>query len=103
MKPKLEFRPILAAVVVGLVGTCLGGANTVSDDSHAVQGKIYEVEPLGAYTVVDVSVGDGLMRAQITGQPRFELGEPVFLSIERGKCHLFDGESGERLATGTAD
>ena len=72
-------------------------------DSHAVQSKIYEVEPLGAYTVVDVSVGDSLVRAQITGQPRFELGEPVFLSIERGKCHLFDGESGERLATGTAD
>ncbi len=70
---------------------------------HGVQGKVYEVEPLGAYTVVDISMGDSLLRAQITGQPRFELGEPVFLSIEAGKCHLFDGETGERLATGTTD
>ena len=33
MKPKLEFHPILAAVVIGLLGTCLGGANTVADQA----------------------------------------------------------------------
>ncbi len=68
----------------------------------AIAATIFEVAPLGAYSVVDVSTGDSLLRVQVTGQPAYTLGEPVFLTLELGKCHLFDGETGERLATGAA-
>ena len=68
--------------------------------SHAVAATIYEVEPLGGFTVVALSVGDSVLRAQITGQPQFTLGEPVHLSLALDKCHLFASADGARIATG---
>ena len=67
---------------------------------HAVAATIYEVEPLGGFTVVALSVGDSVLRAQITGQPQFTLGEPVHLSLALDKCHLFASADGARIATG---
>jgi multiple sugar transport system ATP-binding protein len=71
-----------------------------AEGSPSVAGTIYEVEPLGAFTIVDITVGDHVLRAQLAGQHAFELGEAVHLSFDAAKVHLFDGETGARLATG---
>ena len=59
-----------------------------------VDGTIYEVEPLGAYTIVDVSAGEQLLKVQAPGQPRFTLGEQVRLALDPDRCHLFHEETG---------
>ncbi len=71
-----------------------------TDGGIAIAGTIYEVEPLGTFTIVDVTAGDHVIRAQLAGQPAFDLGEAVHLTFNAAKCHLFDGETGSRLVTG---
>jgi len=66
----------------------------------SVPAEIYEVEPLGAITIVDVKVGEQILKAQLPGQPTFSEGEPVYLCFDLAKGHLFDSGSGRRLATG---
>lgn len=64
---------------------------------NLVAAEIYEVEPLGGHTVVDVSVGEVILRAHLPGQPDYRPGEAVGLRIDRNHCHLFDGRSGDVL------
>jgi multiple sugar transport system ATP-binding protein len=66
----------------------------------SVAATIYEVEPLGAITIIDVRVGENIFKAQLSGQPAFAQGEPVHLDFDLAKCHVFDGPSGKRLTTG---
>jgi multiple sugar transport system ATP-binding protein len=66
----------------------------------SVPASIYEVEPLGAITIVDVKVGEQILKAQLPGQPKFLEGESVNLCFDLGKCHLFDSDTERRLATG---
>ncbi len=63
-----------------------------------VDAEIYEVEPLGGHTVVDVAVGETLLRAHLSGQPDYRPGEAVGLRIAQQHCHLFDGKDGRVLA-----
>jgi glycine betaine/proline transport system ATP-binding protein len=63
-----------------------------------LEASIYEVEPLGGHTIVDLSVGETILRAHRPGQPAFELGQAVRIGIDSRRCHLFDTASGEALA-----
>ena len=59
-----------------------------------VDATIYEVEPLGAFTIVDVSAGEQVLKVQAPGQPHFTLGERVRLALDPDRCHLFHAETG---------
>ncbi len=65
-----------------------------------IPGEIYEIEPLGAVTIVDVKAGNHIFKAQLPGQPKFVQGEAAFLKMDLSKCHLFDMGSERRVATG---
>ena len=67
-------------------------------DQDGIEAKMYEVEPLGAFTIVDIIIGEIILKVQVSGQPEFELGRPVRLLVEPMNCHLFDGNSGDRIA-----
>lgn len=67
-----------------------------------IPAKIYEIEPLGAFTIINIAVGEHILRAQISGQPQFELEEPVFIRFNLAKCHFFDESTGKRFATGAS-
>jgi multiple sugar transport system ATP-binding protein len=99
----------LAAVAVKVVGHGAAWLGVRPEDlsiaakasgAGSVPAEIYEVEPLGAITIVDVKVGEQILKAQLPGQPTFAEGDPVYLSFDLAKCHLFDSGSGRRLATG---
>jgi multiple sugar transport system ATP-binding protein len=68
------------------------------DHDATLDAAIYEVEPLGGHTIVDLSVGDTILRAHLPGQPDFTLGQAVRVGIDRRRCHLFDAASGDALA-----
>ena len=69
------------------------GINTAGATA-GVEASIYEVEPLGAFTIVDVSAGGQILKVQAPGQPQFTLGETVRLTLDSERCHLFHGETG---------
>ena len=68
----------------------------VQNGAH-VEAQIYEIEPLGAFTIVDVSIGDKIMKVQEAGMPHYELGEPVQLYFDPAKCHLFASGTGDLI------
>ena len=73
------------------IDSAVGGAN------GGIEASIYEVEPLGAFTIVDVSVGDQVLKVQAPGQPQFALGERVSLALDPDRCHIFQGETGNLI------
>ena len=83
--------PAALAVRPEDLGIGAAGAN------GGVEAAIYEVEPLGAFTIVDVSVGEQILKVQAPGQPQFTLGERVGLAVDPDRCHLFHGETGDLI------
>jgi multiple sugar transport system ATP-binding protein len=73
------------------------GAETVTE---SVACTIYEVEPLGAYAIVDVAVGENILRSQVQGQPRIKKGERATFSVNVEHCHLFNPRDGLSLLRG---
>ncbi|OKO72794.1 ABC transporter ATP-binding protein [Bradyrhizobium sp. AS23.2] len=67
------------------------------DSDKGAECSIFEVEPLGAYSIVDVIVGEKILKSQMQGQPRFKKGQRVMLSVNAEHCHLFDPRSGASL------
>jgi multiple sugar transport system ATP-binding protein len=91
-----------AGVAGGEVTAAIRPEDLAIDPAQAhdttLDASIYEVEPLGGHTIVDLSVGDTILRAHLPGQPEFALGQAVRLGIDSRRCHLFDTATGEALA-----
>jgi multiple sugar transport system ATP-binding protein len=59
---------------------------------------VFEVEPLGGYTVVTIEAGASRLRALIRGQPDIRPDMRVALSADPAKLHFF-GQNGVALAS----
>jgi multiple sugar transport system ATP-binding protein len=73
-----------------------------SEDRTGVPARVFEVEPLGGYTVVTISAGAEKLRALMRGQPRVEVDSAVALSCDPKKLHFFrpDGQALSPAAAG---
>ncbi|MBT3909203.1 MAG: ABC transporter ATP-binding protein [Rhodospirillaceae bacterium] len=71
-----------------------GGGAEIEFDAN-----VYEVEPLGGFTIVDCNIGEKVLKVQIPGQPTFELGQAIKLGFDSKRAHLFDGPTGDVLAS----
>lgn len=63
-------------------------------EAETIPGKIYVCEPLGSETIVNVKVGDSLVKIRYPGVVNFSLDEEVRLKVDISKIHLFDKKSG---------
>ncbi|TIL64835.1 ABC transporter ATP-binding protein [Mesorhizobium sp.] len=73
----------------------------ISDDGMSVgragrPARVFEVEPLGGYTVVTLAAGQARLRALLRGQPDIRPDAMVAISCEPGRVHYF-GQSGGAL------
>jgi ABC-type sugar transport system ATPase subunit len=68
----------------------------VGADGPSISGRVSLIEPLGADTLVNVSVGDHELVARLPGDAFPELGAPIRLSFNPAKAALFRPE-GPRL------
>jgi multiple sugar transport system ATP-binding protein len=68
------------------------------EDSAALDGKVYAVEPLGDRTLVDVEIGDRriVIKAPPTASPA--VGEQVRAAVDLDRIHLFDAETESAVA-----
>ena len=64
--------------------------------------RVYEVEPLGGFTVVTLSAGPEKLRVLMRGQPRIDVDTDVALSCDPKKMLFFkpDGQALTQAATG---
>ena len=67
-----------------------------SDTSHA-RGEVYVVEPMGREQVVDVRIGEHTVQVIAPASLAVRVGEPVGLTFDATKLHLFDPTAGQRL------
>ena len=58
--------------------------------------RVYLVEDLGDTTIVDVEVGERLVKMRMDARPAVHEGDPVHLAFAPGAVHLFDSASGQR-------
>jgi multiple sugar transport system ATP-binding protein len=64
----------------------------------SVAGEVIVVEPTGAETELLVQVGAAQVTLVTAGRPNVRPGERIALAVEPGMGHVFDRESGRRLA-----
>jgi len=62
-----------------------------------IQGEIYVLEPMGAALVVDVKVGQELVKVKVPGSLSLEPGRKVWLAFDKGKMHVFSKKTKETI------
>jgi multiple sugar transport system ATP-binding protein len=66
-----------------------------------IPARVFEVEPLGGYTVVTLSAGEQKLRALMRGQPQIAVDTDVALSCDPRRIHFFKLD-GQALAPATS-
>ncbi|HEX3702011.1 MAG TPA: ABC transporter ATP-binding protein [Vicinamibacterales bacterium] len=71
-------------------------------DASDARGRVAIVEPLGATTVLHVSVHGlpELVRLLVGSEGRIEVGAEVGIRLRRDRMHLFDEQTGRRIEAG---
>jgi len=62
-----------------------------------VAGRVQLIEPLGAYDIVDIAVGDASLRARTASQLVAAQGAPVWVGLDATRAQFFDKRSGLSL------
>lgn len=96
-----------------LFGAALGGENvskvslgirpedlstTARDFDFLARGLVYVVEPLGSHSIVDVKLGETLVKVQESARYPHQIGDEVDLRFRTEGLHVFKGAGGEALA-----
>jgi len=70
----------------------------VREESTALAGTVYAVEPLGDRTLVDVEIGDQRIVIKAPPTASFTIGEQVRASVDMDRVHLFDADTESAIA-----
>ena len=70
----------------------------VRDESAALDGTVYAVEPLGDRTLVDIEIGDQRIVVKAPPTASFEIGEKVRAAVDLDRVHLFDADTESAIA-----
>ncbi|MEW6632990.1 MAG: ABC transporter ATP-binding protein [Pseudomonadota bacterium] len=68
--------------------------NGMADDGKGRPARVFEVEPLGGYTVVTLAAGQARLRALLRGQPDIRPDAMVAISCEPARVHYFGQDGG---------
>ncbi|MBO9123987.1 MULTISPECIES: ABC transporter ATP-binding protein [unclassified Rhizobium] len=60
---------------------------------------VENIEPTGAETFVEARLGDQLVSVVLRERPQFDIASRQYLSLAKGSVHLFDQETGRRIAS----
>jgi multiple sugar transport system ATP-binding protein len=95
-------RAMLAAAETPSEGLALGvRPEAISLERAPAPGllpaRVHLIEPLGAYDIVDVAVGDSSLRVRTTSQFVASQGESVWIALDEPRTHFFDKHSGLSL------
>ncbi|HXU59480.1 MAG TPA: ABC transporter ATP-binding protein [Verrucomicrobiae bacterium] len=104
-----SFRDAEGRISLALAADCPDGPVDLGirpEDLHLVageaapqdiRGEVQVIEPLGAFTIVDVMVGATLLRIDAPGQPDLRLDQPVALKLRPDACYLFNPADGRTI------
>jgi multiple sugar transport system ATP-binding protein len=70
----------------------------LSEDGQGVPAEVTLVEPTGSETELMLRCGERNLVMVVHGRTSVQSGDPVHLTIDPGRAHLFDGSSEQRIA-----
>ena len=74
-------------------------ASVATNGGGQIEAPIYSVELLGDATMITIKLGpDALVSVRADKEFRAQIGEPVSFAVRPEICHLFQKDSGERIA-----
>ncbi|MFQ5758601.1 MAG: ABC transporter ATP-binding protein [Candidatus Bathyarchaeia archaeon] len=62
-----------------------------------MKAQLYVTEPLGDLTILDLKVGDSLVKAVVNPSFKAEIGDEFWISFPADKIHIFDKKTGSTL------
>ena len=93
---KIDASPARGAdLTVGVRPEGVLVAHAASDGYVQVEAHI--IEPLGAYDIVDLKVGGGLLRARTQSGFVAKPGDRVWAKLDESQTHFFNTQSGQSL------
>ncbi len=66
-------------------------------NENSFQGEVYVTEPLGAETIVEVKRGNIILLSKMRGEPPFNMGDKIWISLDKDAIHIFDKKTGLSL------
>ena len=72
-------------------------STTVRDLDFFARGVVYIVEPLGSHSIVDVKLGETIVKVQEGARYPHDIGDEVDLRFRPEGLHIFTGEGGEAV------
>jgi len=64
---------------------------------EAIPGQVFTLEPLGAEVIVDVKVGENILKVREAATFKAEVGQEVWLVFNEDKVHVFDKKTGDTM------
>jgi multiple sugar transport system ATP-binding protein len=64
---------------------------------HDMAGKVYITEPLGEDMIIDISIGDEMVKAKTQVGFKTDVDDAIFMKVKFDRIHIFDRNSGESL------
>jgi multiple sugar transport system ATP-binding protein len=86
-------------LALGIRPEAIGVALSAAPDH--VQARVHLIEPLGAYDIIDIAVGEATLRARTPSQFVRTQGDAVWIRLDPARTHFFDKRSGRRLQAGS--
>src|SRR5690349_12785225 len=70
----------------------------VREESAALDGTVYAVEPLGDRTLVDIEIGGQRVIVKAAPTASYKIGDKVRAAVDMSRVHLFDAHSEAAIA-----
>ena len=64
---------------------------------ESIEAEVYALEPLGSEVIIDAKIGEALVKSR--GSPDFtaNIGDKIYLTINKEKMHIFDKATGQAI------
>ncbi len=59
-------------------------------ENSNIRGEVYVIEPLGSETILNIKVGDNIIKARLLKETTLSIGSKVFLKVSTNSIHVFD-------------
>ena len=69
--------------------------HTEKTKESSIQTEIYVTEPLGSETIVDIKLGDNIIKVLTEADVPGKSGQPIWITFNYSKLHMFHDETHE--------
>jgi len=62
-----------------------------------IEAEVYTIEPMGIETVIDLKVGEHLIKSKVRATFKVDVGQKVWMIFDKNRIHVFDKKTKEAL------